>query len=237
MNSEKADYIKSRIQKNMKRIDIPYNKTRIYYSFIDLLDTNDLQYASEIIPFERNQKLTKFRFESDKKRMFACELLFHIGLKELYGINAFNEEQGIWIERKVSAHGKPYLYDYNIFYNMSHSGKLAVCSFSNDEVGVDIQMVDDFDYMSFESMMHPTEYNYILSKNMEEQETCFFEYWVMLESYFKAMGTGLNGDIKKIHFNRNEKNIHVFSNELRQSYIVKLINDIKGYKMAVCMKE
>lgn len=232
----KVNYSNLTIQENMKSIDIPYNHTRIYYSFIDLLDLNDIQYASKIMSFERKEKLARFRYENDKKRMLACELLFNIGLKELYGINAFNEEIRNKLKRKVSAYGKPFLYNYNIFFNMSHSGNLAVCSFSNDEVGVDIQMIEDFDYMSLESIIHPTEYNYILSKNTEGQNT-FFEYWVMLESYFKAMGTGLNKNIKKIHFSRNEESIHVFSDKLCQPYIIKLINDIKGYKMAVCMKE
>ena len=59
------------------------------------------------------------------------------GLKNLYDITEYNIEKG--------EHGKPFIAEYpEIKFNISHCNGLVVCGFSDNDIGVDAELIRDF---------------------------------------------------------------------------------------------
>ena len=101
-------------------------------------------------------------------------------------------------------HGKPYIKGKkDLFFNLSHSGDMAVIAVSDREVGADIQVLKHFK----ESLV-----NYAFNKEDRElavdiDSTSFdracTRMWAMKESVMKYTGLGLTLEAKKITLGRS----------------------------------
>jgi len=90
--------------------------------------------------------------------------------------------------------GKPYsINEPGLFFNMSHSGEIAVIAFSRDsEVGIDIEKIrtlPDLDEMIAKNFT-ANETKFINSRP-DEKINRFFRFWTVKESYLKAIGEGM----------------------------------------------
>lgn len=105
-----------------------------YLMQTELLDDESLfwdRYHSQ--PLARQKKIDQLIFKKDKKLSLAAGLVFQAGLAD-HGLG----KQQI----TISCHedGKPYICEYpELFFSISHSENLAICSFSNREIGVDVE--------------------------------------------------------------------------------------------------
>ena len=84
------------------------------------------------MPVYRQEKIQNYIFEKDRHLSLGAGVLLAYGLN-CRGIAEHKEVQ-------LGAKGKHYLSD-TLFYNISHSGSKVVCSFSREEVGVDIEQI------------------------------------------------------------------------------------------------
>ena len=92
--------------------------------------------------------------------------------------------------------GKPYLREYkNLFFNISHSGDMTVVAVSNNEVGVDIELIRAANIDSIIKRFHESEIKYIISHHGEDRIKAFFLVWTLKESYLKALGVGLTKEL------------------------------------------
>ena len=98
-----------------------------YYNVENL----DLKKGYELVPDKRKEKIDFYRFDKDKKLSCGAYLLLQ---KEL------NEEDIINPEFEIGKYGKAYISNYeDIYFNISHSGKIVCCAISDREVGVDLK--------------------------------------------------------------------------------------------------
>lgn len=120
--------------------------------------------------------------------------LLATGLQKEYGLVLEKEEV------KKGPHGKPYLASCpGIHYNISHSGKYAACIFSENEVGLDIQVHKKVNYERMLKRMVPEEMIFsILARENQKEE--FFRQWSLREAYIKWTGEGLSRDLRTIPF-------------------------------------
>lgn len=85
-------------------------------------------------------------------------------------------------------------------YNLSHSGKYALCAVSDragERVGCDVEMIDVPRWGIAERFFCPSEAAWIRGQNSEtEQIRAFYWYWVLKESFVKAIRQGLRQDLK-----------------------------------------
>jgi 4'-phosphopantetheinyl transferase len=91
-------------------------------------------------------------------------------------------------------HGKPFLPDHSIKFNLSHAGEWALVAVSPvSEVGVDIEKTDRvLQIMPLaERFFAPGEVTALKALPTEEQANAFFRIWVRKEAYLKALGVGL----------------------------------------------
>lgn len=127
--------------------------------------------------------------------------------------NKLYSDFGIEIsEVKENKYHKPYI--DGIHFNITHSNNLIVVMISNNECGIDVEMIKNkLDYhLLSKKILSKEEYNeFIQSKNQNEYVV---KKWTQKEACFKELGTGI-----------------VFSDltNIDTSNIVsKKINDLKG---------
>jgi len=90
-------------------------------------------------------------------------------------------------------HGKPFLVQYpQIQISLSHSGGYAACAIGEKPVGVDIEMWKNCRKRErIVEKLHPAEQKIYSAAAEEERERLFFDFWVLKESFGKAVGKGL----------------------------------------------
>ena len=103
------------------------------------------------------------------------------------------------LETKEGPHGKPYLQHLPVFFNLSHSGDLAVCAVSDREVGVDVQKIESGNHENlWKRYFTKAEQEMLLScAGEEEKERLFYHFWVQKEAYGKLTGAGLASSLKE----------------------------------------
>ena len=143
----------------------------------------DLKRAYSLVSENRQEKIDFYRFEKDKKLSCGAYLL----LKKL--LSEKNITDPLF---KTEKYGKAYISNYeNIYFNLSHSGKMVLCAISDMEVGADIEYIDsEIDLDIAKHYFYNSEYESIMKSENSADE--FFKYWVLKESYMKYTGLGMN---------------------------------------------
>ena len=143
----------------------------------------DLKRAYPLVSKARQGKIDFYRFEKDKKLSAGAYLLLKKLLCEKNITNPIFE---------TGKYGKAYISNYeDIYFNLSHSGKLVLCAISDMEVGADVEYIDDkIDLNIAQQYFYNSEYKSIM--NAENKSDEFFKYWVLKESYMKYTGLGMN---------------------------------------------
>lgn len=91
--------------------------------------------------------------------------------------------------------GKPYFpWEGAPKFSISHSGDYAAVAYSDREVGLDIQRVQE--------LKSPRIYDRVLHKSGKEKKEDFFFLWTAKEAYVKCTGEGLSGDFTNIYADR-----------------------------------
>lgn len=180
----------------------------------------DLSRAYSLLPETRRKKVDNFRFLKDKKLSCGAFLL----LKKMLDGQGIHNPQF-----KLSKYGKAYISNHeNIYFNLSHSGKLVLCGISDMEVGVDVEYNDSgIDLNIAKNYFYNSEYENIKKSKKPADE--FFNYWVLKESYMKYTGLGFNLELNSFEIIiddeitlKNDKNNIKFN-----------LFDIDDYKMAI----
>jgi 4'-phosphopantetheinyl transferase len=93
--------------------------------------------------------------------------------------------------------GKPFfLTDTGRFdFNISHSGEYVVCLAGAGSAGVDIERIRPMDGEVAARFFTPGERRYLEERPEAEKDGAFFTLWTMKESYLKALGHGLAGEL------------------------------------------
>lgn len=92
--------------------------------------------------------------------------------------------------------GKPYLENYPLHFNVSHSGDYLAIAVSENSVGVDIQEPKYIKDGMFRKVVQPEEEGLI----GEKKERDFLRLWTLKESFVKAEGKGLRISLKDYFF-------------------------------------
>lgn len=102
----------------------------------------------------------------------------------------------------TNTYGKPHLEDNAIHFNMSHSeNKLAYIFSTHSEVGIDIEVGRDnltTQEIAY-SALSQEELRIFLNLPSAEQNKYFYKLWTMKEALLKAVGCGLNYDLKQVN--------------------------------------
>ncbi len=98
-------------------------------------------------------------------------------------------------------HGKPFLRDLDLHFNLSHSEDIAALAISRiPDVGIDIERFDrsvDFDGLA-RRCFREVEWSEFSESSTEEKAHRFFHLWTAKEARMKATGEGFQLPPKKI---------------------------------------
>lgn len=128
--------------------------------------------------------------------------------------------------------GKPYLREYPLFFNLSHSGEYVVCAVSDGEIGVDIQKCSSLNVMRIAARFFSEEECRALEAcaTEEEKRQSFFRLWVRKEAYGKFLGKGILG-VVSVNLLPDESSMVVEKELLWREW-----SFAEGYKIAVCQR-
>ncbi len=131
----------------------------------------------------RREKANRI-MDSEKKRLsLAAGLLLRHAFHTLHCADLYDEIA-------YTPLGKPFLPREEYYFSVSHSGKFAICGFSDQPIGCDIERKRE-NLPRFSKIFSCEEGETFTSLNETEKITFFFRLWTGKESVTKWMGQGI----------------------------------------------
>ncbi|MBL8756608.1 MAG: 4'-phosphopantetheinyl transferase superfamily protein, partial [Planctomycetes bacterium] len=133
-------------------------------------------------------RLSRFHFADHRRR-------YQIGHGALRTILAgYMDEDPTAVQFAQGPRGKPYVSGKGPFFNLSHSGKLAVVGIAAIELGLDLEKVRHLESLTEIARKHfsTTEFAALDALQGEARELAFYRCWTRKEAYIKALGEGLS---------------------------------------------
>ncbi len=126
--------------------------------------------------------------------MYKIYLEENISSKDLL-TKVLNDDQIPNTNIIYNEHGKPYLKNNELYFNISHDKNMTVLVTSDKEIGVDLE------YLTYKPSVvnkyfTPREQEII--KKSKNKEYDFTKIWVMKEAYVKMLGTGIFYGLEKV---------------------------------------
>ncbi len=192
-----------------------------------LQDTSSFDFWYQQMPQYRKDKIDKIKPVASKRQSLGAGILIKQGLDE-YGVDGEHILTG--------SNEKPYIESaHGLEFNVSHSGDMAVCAFSDKCVGIDLEHTKVFNRNLINFVYKPEEIKYIKyrSKNQNDENCQYTKLWTIKESIMKYYGKGLSMDPRKIFVD--------LENGYRVFYDGEILEDIfftqyeyMGYHITVC---
>lgn len=199
---------------------------------IHQIDLNTLWRAFKPkLPVEVIEKTARYKNTSDQLRHLAGEILSRA---------AIQLHTGVWPESPFlcSEHGKPYLPQQPVYFNISHSGDYVVIAISETNIGVDIEKLRHNKMRVARRFFSDTEINLIQSSKIPDQD--FTRLWSLKEAYLKYRGSGLTEALNTFTVKKSDQP-HIFDvyNATGKQIKIKLFHKTLNnqYFLSVCFNE
>lgn len=170
-----------------------------------------------------------YRFEDSQRALGAATLIRSIAVDKL-GISNCEIQFG------KNEYGKPFLKGFPDFhFNLSHSGEWVVCAIDNEQIGIDVEKINNIDLSIADRFFSKQEVQDIHLKPEDEQLPHFYDIWTLKESYIKAWGKGLSIPLDsfslKVH---SDGRIELATGNSFSKCFFKQFDIDAGYKLSVC---
>lgn len=152
---------------------------KLYYADVSALDIDRCPPLSQY----RRERLDAVKPIMARRAGAGAELLLYRALKECA------PQLALPPEIIIGERGKPALSGGEVFFSLSHYGGYAAAAVCDEEVGVDIQAISEYNPALARRFFALDEQDYI--EQSADKNEAFTQIWCMKESYIKAVGTGL----------------------------------------------
>lgn len=163
-----------------------------YISMIYIDDKFDfrLDVALREVSEQRRRKVLRFKKNEGRRLSVAAYMLLKRSLSDVYGLDCNPCFE-------YSRNGKPFIKNHpEIYFNISHCPKAAVCAVGDYPVGVDVEAVRPFKDELARYVLSHDEYEAVVESGNPEAE--FIRLWTMKESLLKLTGEGISKDLKTL---------------------------------------
>ncbi len=172
-----------------------------YKSDIRLISDEDYEYWYSLMSDEKKLRVDAFRYEDDKKRTVAGEMLVRRVLSRIYWLPCE------YFSFYTQENGKPCVRNFDKKFSISHSGDYVVCAVDDDEVGIDIEQIRPVNLSVCKRFFNDDEKFYVFGRKPDEKDFTgeatedmlrrFFEVWTYKEACVKLKGSGI-ADIRSV---------------------------------------
>ncbi len=184
-----------------------------------------------LIPEPARKKITAFYRMADVQRSLFGELLLRRVLCEKLKIR--NMDLRIDFEEK----GKPFIQNYPLHFNLSHSGVWVVVAFSGQPVGIDVEQIKKNRLEVARRFFTEEEFQNLMNTPGPERSAYFYTLWTLKESYLKAIGRGLTLSLNSFNIKTVQEEYFIDINGTFANTHLRIIPLESGYKLAVCAFE
>ena len=188
------------------------------------------------IDSQRYEKIMRIQAPEARVRSLLGGFLLQTAVKEALQ----SEKEAISLPLTYGPQGKPYLAEHpNLYFNLSHSGTVAVCALCDEEVGADVQEYRKMKAGVAERFFTAQEKAQLkaLEHHGEEYERLFFRMWSVKESYIKFTGLGMKQGLDT--FITDWENQQIRDKESRKEvacFQEVSIGGMSRYAVSVCSK-
>lgn len=193
---------------------------------VDFQDIRDkeVEEAKEFLDEESLERAKRNIFKENQNK----SILTHAILR--YYLEAFTKQPAAKIKILRTPRGKPYMANFPIHFNLSHTSQYALLGFHPySPIGVDIeQMRNDLDFSKIADLfMHPSEKEKMdLNKNPIDN---FFNLWCAKEALLKAKD-GSFAELPLLYLDTTDNNQFI-----SKPYEIRVYSQcIELHKLAIC---
>ena len=170
----------------------------IYYSYISENNHKKLMQESLLkLPIDFQKKVKSYRRWQDAQLSLLGRILLYKGTDNF-------DKKYREINIKYTEYNKPYFGEERgeVFFNISHSGKIVVCAVTNlCEIGIDIELKRDIQLDDFQPQMTDGEWMKITG-SFNKMDS-FYNYWTQKEAVIKGCGKGLAVPLRSFEVLKN----------------------------------
>lgn len=151
------------------------------------LDGDPAPFAALLSASEK-ARVDRFRF-ADHQRRYQ---IGHGALRRILG--GYLGVDAREVRFRQGDRGKPYLVGDGPFFNLSHSGKLAVVAVAATELGIDVEKLRRLESLTQIAQRHfaNAEFRSLEQLDGDDRQLAFYRCWTRKEAYIKALGAGLS---------------------------------------------
>ncbi|MFI3260635.1 MAG: 4'-phosphopantetheinyl transferase superfamily protein [bacterium] len=174
---------------------------------------------------QRKTKINNYIKLEDKLNSLVSFLL----IKKYFEVNNIKSD----LNFIYNEHGKPFINNCPVKFNISHTDNMVVVAFSEYEIGVDVEKVNEFSenlvsYIFDE--IEIKEYSDLLT------DLVFLtNVWTKREAYLKMVGTGISSDFNNIKFDYKKLSLcyngFMISSAELDNHIISISSNDKSYEL------
>ncbi len=181
-----------------------------YIVLDDSLSYEDVSGYTGLLPFERQERIARFRFEKDKLRSVIAGLMI---------IHATGGGRLIYGDKE-----KPYLADGSMYFSLSHSGDVVAIATDDVEVGCDAELIKGDNRLKIADRFYNiNEREYVHSA--DDEKLAFCRIWTRKEAYLKMTGEGISTDLTAFDTTAEPLSSQIFT------------KDMDGWCLSVCSEK
>ena len=204
-------------------------KSKVYGIDVRFLEDQEaFDFWYDKMPSYRKSKIDAMKPLKGKLLSLGAGIILLKGLEE-FGCEgaeiAFSDNKKTYIDGADS-----------LYFNLSHSGSMAVCAFSDSEVGIDIEQNKAFKDSLIDYVFDDREKEYIrdLAQDESQMNALFTRLWTMKESIMKYFGKGITMGPKSIYV---DDALHIYHEGRRLDELnltTYSSKDFEDYQISVC---
>jgi 4'-phosphopantetheinyl transferase len=187
----------------------------------------------EVLDDEERDRANRFRVDAARHRFLAAHIMLRCALGQHLGRLPGE------LRFRTSVRGKPSL-DLTDdgptpYFNLSHSGDIAVVAIASSELGVDVEEIRPRINASrlAERFFSRSECNWLASRPPERRVADFLVIWTCKEAYLKAVGSGVAMPLRSVEIDPDRPAIARLSNDPHAAALWSLLR-VDGLRDAVC---
>lgn len=199
---------------------------RILYMDVSVLEDAALYEAW--LPFlsvERQKKVAALKNPAAARLSCGAEILLYFALKSCGCTEQLHRI-------KKAPYGKPYI--ESLCFSLSHSGKYALCAYSDTNIGADLQRMKPAIPKQTKRILSPEEEFFLSQTAEQERAALFYRLWARKESLIKWDGRGLRIPLAQLSFMQGQSLSNTVELDSKKLYVREYPKMLVGYAVCLC---